>query len=141
MKAGNFGLEFRPWPNPYVIESTMKPLPGDTVTYTKSTSFFIGIRVKTNKNVQLMQIDFSSHIQAYFESFIGHHFTVSKDSGVLLEWVTQRLVDIRIKYVSRDDLPDEVRPKIKDQVVDNEVLKMGKRGQRETEYDPAIMEQ
>ena len=62
MKGGNFGLEFRPWPNGYTIESTMKQLPGDTVTYTKSTSFFIGIRVKTNKNVQLMQIDLSSHI-------------------------------------------------------------------------------
>ena len=120
MKAGNFGLEFRPWPNPNVIESTMIPLPGDTVAYAKSTSFFIGVRVKTNKNIQSMQIDFSSHIQAYFESFISHHFTVSKDAGVLLDWVTQRLVDIRIKYVSRDELPDEVRPKVKDQVVDNE---------------------
>lgn len=123
MKAGNFGLEFRPWPNPYVIQSTMTPLPGDTVTYTKSTSFFIGVRVKTNKNVQLMQIDFSSHIQAYFESFIGHHFSVNKEGEVLLDWVTQKLVDIRIKYVSRDELPEEVRPKIKEQVIEKEDLK------------------
>jgi len=54
---GTFGLEFRPWPQSYSIASTMV-VSSQTedckagVTYTKSSSFFIGIRVKMNQNVQ-----------------------------------------------------------------------------------------
>jgi hypothetical protein len=44
----------------------------------------------------------------------------------LLDWVTQRLVDVRIKYVTRDQLPDEVRPKAVEQQSE-EIQKVGEK--------------
>jgi poly(A) polymerase Pap1 len=46
----SYQLEFRPWPKTYQIASTMTQVTED-LSYIKSDSYFIGIRIKKNEGI------------------------------------------------------------------------------------------
>ena len=107
---GNFGLEFRPWSKSYRVEATLVPVPGEDTRprYTESDSFYIGIRVKKNINLQHMQIDLSQKIRDYYRTFMEVWVQKSEE---LTKWMVEGSVDIRIAYLRQEQLPEEVRPK------------------------------
>ena len=105
-----FGLEFRPWSKSYRIEGTLQPDAGDLARprYTETDSFYIGIRVKKNLQLQAMQIDLSQKIKDYYQTFMD---VWVKKSEELTQWMVDGKVDLRVTYLRQDQLPPEVRPK------------------------------
>jgi hypothetical protein len=76
--------------------------------YTETDSFYIGIRVKKNLQIQPMQIDLSQKIKDYYQTFMD---VWVKKSEELTQWMVDGKVDIRVAYLTQDQLPPEVRPK------------------------------
>jgi hypothetical protein len=55
-----------------------------------------------------MQIDLSQKIKEYYHTFME---VWVKKSEELTQWMVDGKVDIRIAYLKKDQLPQEVRPK------------------------------
>ena len=95
-----FGLEFRPWSKSYRIEGTLLGEGSDgRLKYTETDSFYIGIRVKKNLQLQPMQIDLSQKIKDYYQTFMD---VWVKKSEELTQWMVDGKVDIRVAYLKQD---------------------------------------
>lgn len=101
-------------------------------SYTKSDSYFVGIRVKKNEQVTMTKIDLAHAVRAYFKTFLEEWVGKQKIiEGVtkfrFAEEVAAKNVDFQIRYCTRETLPEEVRPKEGQR---EEVL-LGKRRERD----------
>lgn len=66
----SFEFEMRPWSKTYKIEQTLQRPPGIAKPdFAEGNSYFIGIRVKKNENVEPLAIDLSQTIFKYYDFF------------------------------------------------------------------------
>lgn len=91
-------LEFRPWPRPYKLHNEEYPY---------NDVYYIGIRIKGGIIPKKTTIDFSDTRKKFYEQFLNQ---LDKDYTVQ-DLLKQRAIDLRVDYKTRDQLPDEVRPK------------------------------
>ena len=104
-------LEFRPWSTAYRIESTMNRTSANRPQYGVSETYFIGIRVKKNENIESLRVDLTQSISKFYSKFSG---TITEE---MAEIVNSKQVDLQINYVTRENLPEEVKPKAKNGTV------------------------
>ncbi|TNV83775.1 hypothetical protein FGO68_gene2709 [Halteria grandinella] len=115
-----YAVEFRPWPKSYTIQSTLTQV-DDDYAYTKSDSYFIGMRIKRNETVEMVTVDLTQTIQKYYESLAQWIHDQQPDCE---EAAGLKHVDVQIRYVGQEGLPEDVKPKM-----------IGKRKERDQEVD------
>lgn len=97
MKIGSC-LEFRPWPKPYTVFNEEYPF---------NDVYYIGIRIRGGVIPKKTNIDLSDTRKKFYEQF---HMQLEKDKTVD-ELLSSRVIDLRVDYKTREQLPDQVRPK------------------------------
>lgn len=97
-------MEFRPWPKSYSL--------GNSEVFRLDGTYYFGIRIKKNDSGTQMRIDLTDTIKIFYKKL---REWISTDQR-LMTMIVEKLVDIKINYVKREDLPEIVRPKGTQQV-------------------------
>ena len=91
-------LEFRPWPKPYNLPNEEFPF---------NDVYYFGIRVRGGVIPKKGNIDFTNTRKIFYE-----YFNYQLDNNLAVkDLMTEKAIDLRIDYKSREQLPDVVRPK------------------------------
>ena len=93
-------FELRPWPKSYHFESEEYPY---------NNIHYFGIRIKRSPTGKLPpeSIDITETLKFFYNKI---NERVENDDK-LYEFVHQKIVDIKVNYMKRENLPDDVRPK------------------------------
>ena len=96
-KIGDF-LEFRPYPRSTRLHNEEYPC---------TDAYYIGVRIRGGVIPRKEVIGLSDTRRIFYERFEGS----LEYNSIVQELVNEKAVDIRVDYKTRENLPDEVRPK------------------------------
>lgn len=92
-------MEFRPWAKSYHL--------GNNENFPLDGTYYFGIRIKKNDSGQMMRVEMTDTIKIFYKKLKEW---IGLDPR-LMTMIVEKLVDLKINYISRDDLPEMIRPK------------------------------
>ena len=109
-------IEFRPWPKAYQLGNKAAPELGGFIC---DETYYIGLRIKNTSTMKEMfsQVDLSEARIDFFKKLHDFISNPERSDNKYMENIDRKEVDIDIKLLSRAQLPDQVRPRIKERTV------------------------
>lgn len=95
-------LEFRPWPKSYHLENN-EEFPVDS-------TYYFGIRIKKSEGSSIIKIDLTETIKIFYQKL---REWIGADVN-LMKMIIESRVDIKINYVHRENLPEALKPRMKE---------------------------